>query len=195
MNGDTESGVTTFFIEEKIDTGKVIFQKAVAIDRSHNAGDLHDNLMNAGAEAVLETVSKIETGNVKEIDQKELISSGQELRKAPKIFREDCRINWEMTANDIHNHIRALSPYPGAFCTLLGPDDKSIDVKILRSEFIAMPNNPSKAVLKTDGKTYLKIDCAGGELLILKIQAAGKKAMEIEDWLRGANINNNWYVD
>ncbi|NNF02041.1 MAG: methionyl-tRNA formyltransferase, partial [Bacteroidia bacterium] len=147
-----------------------------------------------GSDLVLETVKQIENNSVSQIPQSEINIKEGTIKTAPKIYKKDCKINWAVPAPEIHNLVRGLSPYPGAFTKLMGPTDKNIDIKILQTKLIRMPNNPRKAVLKTDGKSYLKIDCEAGEIFIEKLQSAGKKVLSIEEWLRGSKLNNDWKV-
>ncbi|MBP9151318.1 MAG: methionyl-tRNA formyltransferase, partial [Flavobacteriales bacterium] len=128
MNGETESGVTTFFLQHQIDTGNIIFQEKVAIGESETAGELHDKLMNVGAGLVVKTLEAIENGNAPSIPQNTIVG---ELQEAPKIFKETCKIDWNKSANAVFNHVRGLSPYPTAFTTLVSSDEE-IGLKVFR---------------------------------------------------------------
>ncbi|MFB6317395.1 methionyl-tRNA formyltransferase [Saccharicrinis sp. FJH54] len=190
MNGEKKSGVTTFFIDEKIDTGEIIQQKAVSITDDMNAGELHDLLMETGAELVIETVQSIIDGTVKTQPQGSYFSDETELKSAPKIFRDDCKIDWDQQGHKIYNHIRGLSPYPAAWTQLRFDDEsKNTSAKIYKSVF--QPDTQSKpGQLVTDNKTYLKIGCRDGWISIKEIQLAGKKRMPVEDLLRGYHFEH-----
>ena len=128
INGDKESGVTTFFLKHEIDTGDIIFRDVVAIDDCDNAGTLHDKLMLQGGETVLRTVEAIVSGNVEAVAQ-DKISAG-ELRPAPKIFRDTCRINWQGSVDGIYNFVRGMSPYPAAWCELINENNEAVALKV-----------------------------------------------------------------
>ncbi|MFI5172005.1 MAG: methionyl-tRNA formyltransferase [Chitinophagales bacterium] len=179
INGEKETGVTTFFLKHAIDTGDIIFQEKIPIQQYDDAGTLHDKLMDAGAELILKTVGAIESGNYTPIPQLQ-----QSEKIAPKIFKNDCQINWNSSAEEVHNFIRGLSPYPGAFTFI---NDKP--VKILRSaiEQDAFSDTPGK--FATDNKTYLTFSTAFGCIQVKEIQAEGKRRMLIEEYLRGNRIN------
>jgi len=194
INGETRTGVTTFFIDEKIDTGKIIDSRAIAINPGDTAGSLHDKLKILGAELVLKTVEKIAKDSYELKDQDQLMESESKLKKAPKIFKEDCRINWKLPVKDIQNFIRGLSPLPGAFTTLVSPEGKGWIIKIFQSD-ISEPDNKhqnEQASILTDGKNFLKVDLSGGTLDILEIQQEGKKKMKVDEFLRGFKISDNW---
>jgi len=186
MNGEKESGVTTFFISHEIDTGNIIAQQKVIIAENETAGELHDELAETGSDLLLKTVLEIKNGNVKAIPQEELIKKESELRHAPKIFKEDCRINWNTHAEEIHNHIRGLSPYPAAF-TNLYLNGNEIQLKIYRSSVTG--GDSKSGSVETDNKTYLKIFTASGAILAEELQLAGKKKMAVDEFLRGTKIS------
>ncbi|KQM77263.1 methionyl-tRNA formyltransferase [Pedobacter sp. Leaf216] len=179
INGEKESGVTTFFLKEEIDTGDIILSDSVAIADNDTAGDLHDKLMVIGAKLLVKTLHAIEAGDVNEQPQPQ---SG-ELKHAPKIFKEDCKIDWNNTAQRIHNLIRGLSPYPTAF-TLL--NDKNL--KVFKAEIEDKEPGIAAGGFLTDGKTYLKFAAKDGFINLLDIQYEGKKRMLIEDFLRGMRL-------
>ncbi len=185
MNGEKKTGVTTFFLQQEIDTGKIIFQEETAIEPGENAGSLHDRLMQMGSELVLKTVKALEKGDLPVKDQSELIKGL--VKEAPKIFKENCRINWSKDSSTILNLIRGLSPYPSAWTTLVYPDGKELDIKIFKG--IKKPEaggrKPEAGQVYTDNKTYLSIGCADGALNILELQLSGKRKMNIEEVLRG----------
>jgi methionyl-tRNA formyltransferase len=192
INGEKETGVTSFFINQTIDTGNILMKQEVSIAPDDNAGILHDKLMIAGAEVVLETVMAIEDGKIAQIDQDTLISGNEVLKPAPKIYKEDCRINWSGKANAIHNLIRGLSPYPAAFTELSAPDRKKHYLKIFRSEVIYSVHCLAHGSIATDGRSFLHIAVADGFVVLLDIQIAGKKKMPVIEFLRGFPIDNHW---
>lgn len=179
INGEKESGVTTFFLKEEIDTGNIIMSDSVAIAADETAGDLHDKLMVVGAKLLVKTVRAIEAGEVKEQPQPQKA----DLKHAPKIFKEDCKINWNNQAQTIYNLIRGLSPYPTAF-TLL--KDKTL--KVFKAEIEDKTPDITAGDFLTDGKTYLKFAAKDGFIKLLDIQYEGKKRMLIEDFLRGMRL-------
>lgn len=184
INGEKKSGVTTFFIEKEIDTGKIIDRAEVEISDTETAGELHDRLMKVGASLLVKTVTKIEKNQANGIEQnKELPSTA--LKSAPKIFRETCKINWNESGARIYNLIRGLSPYPGAWCNIK-LDQTIIDAKIFVTT-ITLEDN-STLFCESDKKTYLKIHCKGACISILELQVAGKRRMKIDEFLRGVQF-------
>ena len=190
INGETETGVTTFFLNEQIDSGQIILSERVSIGPEETAGELHDRLMVIGAELVIRTVEKIISGGLKEHSkEEEEEASGNDpaaLKPAPKIFREDCQIDWSQPVEVVHDLIRGLSPYPGAFTYLKMADGTQQILKILRStvERVATGVKPGKFI--TDGKKYIKIATADGYIHVGELQLSGRKAMNSVDFLRGA---------
>jgi methionyl-tRNA formyltransferase len=191
MNGETETGVTTFFIRHEIDTGNILFQERVKIGADETGGELHDRLMRAGAELVIKTVKSIIEANYKEIKQSELSGKFLELRTAPKITTEGCRINWDRPVADIYNFIRGLSPYPAAWAEWTLKDNPKLTLKIFKTvpEYNSVPDtepqNYKSGMLLTDGKKFLKVVCMDGFISITDLQLTGKKRMGIEEFLRG----------
>lgn len=186
INGDKETGVTTFFLKHEIDTGEVILQDKVAIDDNDNAGKIHDELMVIGAKLVQKTVDLIIENKVEPMPQNNLYSSDSELKSAPKIFKETCKIDWTESPKDIHNHIRGLSPYPCAWSELqLNNDEDPVSVKIYESEPITSTHQQTIGSIATDNKTYLHIACKDGFIAIKQMQLPGKRAMSIVDILNG----------
>lgn len=189
INGEKETGVTTFFINEVIDAGKIIFRERVAIGEDENAGELHDKLAKTGAELVLKTTRAIVEKKVRETDQDELLKSmAGELKRAPKIHKEDCAIDWNRTPKSIYNLIRGLSPYPAAWTMLQFPAERKLVLKIFTStpEFIEHDQHPGTLV--SDQKTYLKVAVPGGYIHLLELQLEGKKRIKISDFLRGKQV-------
>ena len=178
MNGETSTGVSTFFLQHKIDTGNIILQTSTPISPNTNAGELHDTLMNLGAKLVIETVLQIEENNVTEKPQKNLPNS--ELKLAPKIYKSDCKIDWYKPLNEIHNKIRGLSPYPTAWTII---NNKSL--KIFKGETELVKHTNTIASIITDNKSFLKIAVQDGYYQITELQIEGKKRMSIQNFLQG----------
>jgi methionyl-tRNA formyltransferase len=186
MNGDTKTGVTTFFIEKEIDTGKIIEQEAINIDPDENVGSLYERLMKLGAEVTLRTVNKIKEGDVEGINQDSVINTP--LRPAPKIFKEDCKVNFHLTAKQVHDHIRGLSPYPGAWAQLKDKESGSIKTfKLFESKMTDISSEWNAEVLIKEKQIF--IPCSDYYLEILQIQAEGKRRMNALDFLLGNDIN------
>jgi methionyl-tRNA formyltransferase len=194
INGDKETGVSTFFLQHEIDTGKIIFREKISIGDNETAGEIHDRLMIIGASLVLKTVKAIEDNNYPQTDQSELIAKGEKEKHAPKIFKEDCRINWNKPMKEIHDHIRGLSPYPAAFTELIAPDDKAYSLKIFKTETEQSQHKETIGSIHTDSKTYIKVAVAGGFIQITDLQLAGKKRLAVTELLRGFPLNNHWRV-
>jgi methionyl-tRNA formyltransferase len=192
INGETETGVSTFFLQHEIDTGKIIFQEKISIDENETAGEIHDKLMNLGAQLIVKTVAAIEKGNYPQIDQAQLISENKAIKHAPKIFKDDCRINWNQTTEKIHNHIRGLSPYPAAFTNIVSPEGKTTPIKIFKSNKEIVALHAPIGSISTDSKNYIKIATLNGYLIIEELQAAGKKKMFVSEFLRGFQLKGNW---
>ncbi|MBI5217649.1 MAG: methionyl-tRNA formyltransferase [Bacteroidia bacterium] len=189
INGEKETGVTTFFLQQEIDTGKIIFCETVTIDDHDNAEILHDKLMQKGVTLVLKTVDAIDSGNYPLMDQKSLVNEEKPLKTAPKIFKEDCKINWTKTADDIYNFIRGLSPYPAAWTDFISDNGIVVSVKIFEAEKIVEIHSFHPGMILTDGKKYLKIAVNSGFIKILSLQQASKKRLSIEEFLRGFKIS------
>ena len=185
IRGEKFTGVTTFLLDEQIDTGKILFQESCAIEDYEDAGALHDKLMGMGAELVLKTVDAIENHRTKPSEQS--LGFNKTLYPAPKLNRDNCHIDWSRSARTASLLIRGLSPYPAAWTTLVKEDGTSLGVKIFDSYVIpcdeADPRTPG--AITTDGKSYLEVRCGENALRILNLQAAGKKRMDIADFLRG----------
>jgi methionyl-tRNA formyltransferase len=185
INGETKTGVTTFLLDHEIDTGKIIYKEEIEIGDNDTVGDIHDQLMEIGARLVIKTVDALAEGNVQPVSQDELIS-GEEIRHAPKIFKEDCKINWGKDATGIRNLIRGLSPFPAAWTTLVNRKMGSeIPLKIFFAQKVISAENEIAGTLETDGKTFLNVACGNGWLQITDLQLAGKKRMKTEEFLRG----------
>lgn len=191
INGETETGATTFFLTHEIDTGKIILQEKVAISESDNVGQIHDNLMIMGAQLVKKTVDLLLEGKTDAIEQEQFYKKESELKSAPKIFKETCRINWDQSTRNIHNHIRGLSPYPVAWTELHSPDKDPITIKVYASTYEIRETLSPVGTILTDNKTHLSVVCSDGIINITEIQLPGKKAMKTEDLLRGYSIPEN----
>ena len=191
INGETETGLTTFFLNEEIDKGAVIMREKVAIRPDETAGELHDELMLLGNKVVVETIQKIENGDVHALAQEEL-SENQPLKPAPKISKEFCNVDWSRDCQTVYNHIRGLSPYPAAHTQLQSESGEIIDLKIYASEIESCNPNVAPGSVVTDNKKYLKIALSDGFIHLKQVQQAGKKAMPIEDFLRGTQFDGEW---
>ena len=193
INGDEKTGITTFFLDHDIDTGRVIQQESVPIGPDDNVEDVHDRLMMLGADLVCETVRNICEGNVHPIAQEEM-ETGQPLRPAPKIFRETCEIQWNRhTARTAHNFVRGLSPYPGAWTNVKLPDGRETTIKILATKVVdTKPGSEGSAVMTNDDGRLL-VRLPEGTLEITQLQLSGKKRMSAADFLRGTNIDG-WKI-
>ena len=191
MNGDTETGVTTFFLKHEIDTGDVIQQRSCPIGRHDNVEVVHDRLMKMGADMVLETVDAIIAGTVKPIPQNQMLTAGQQPTPAPKIFKDTCRIDWSCHAEALYNHIRGLSPYPAAWTTLRDENGQEITTLKVFETGEPVPFStgecPLPGTIKADRKS-LHIACADGWLQVLSLQQSGKKRMDTEAFLRGFTL-------
>ncbi len=190
INGETETGLTTFFIEKEIDTGNIILQKKMQIQPSDDAGALHDRLMAAGGELVSDTLKMIVTGNTKPQSQASLLSGNEVLKPAPKIFRNDCRINWQSDCISIHNFVRGLSPYPGAFTTLLPETGIAKQLKVYKTSYEVKPVNEIAGSIVLSMPDALSVVCNNGILHIEELKMEGKKRMNANEFLRGANLNS-----
>ncbi len=184
INGDKETGVTTFFLKHEIDTGDVISRESITIGPNENVGSVHDRLMVLGADLTISTIDHIIKGDLKPIPQAELLVGDAKPTPAPKIFKDTCRIDWHADAGTIHNLVRGLSPYPGAWSTLHTDDSNAADIKI----FETMPvvnSNISSARVKIDGKRLFVGAGNNTAIEILTLQAPGKRRMSAEEYLRG----------
>jgi methionyl-tRNA formyltransferase len=191
INGDTKTGVTTFFIEKEIDTGKIIYSGEVEIIETDNAGTLHDKLMITGANLLVRTINAIKDNNYPQVDQ---VVSGS-LSAAPKIFKETCRVNWADDIEKTYNFIRGLSPYPAAWTVLQDSDGETLSVKVFESIKEPVNHNLPSGIIVSDDKTYIKVALAGGYLYITNLQLEGKKRLTVEEFLRGfKNIHTYRFV-
>ncbi len=180
INGETVTGATTFKLKHEIDTGDILCTCELEIGDDMTAGELHDTMKEAGAALLVRTVKGLADGTIKEVPQAQ-VSGDTELKHAPKIFTDTCRIDWTKTVKEVHNLIRGLSPFPAAFTQL---DGKTLKIYRASKEYI-LTGSTSAGQYKTDGKTYLKFAGADGFILIHELQLEGKKRMLVEDFLRG----------
>ena len=191
INGETETGLTTFFLNEEIDKGAVIMREKVAIRPDETAGELHDELMLLGNKVVVETIKKIENGDVQALPQDEFLEN-QTLKSAPKISKEFCNVDWSRDCQTVYNHIRGLSPYPAAHTQLQSESGEIIDMKLYAAEIESCIPNVAPGTVVTDNKKYLKIALSDGFIHLKQVQQAGKKAMSVTDFLRGTQLIGTW---
>lgn len=194
INGEKETGVSTFFLQHEIDTGKIIYQEKTKIEETDDAEIIHDKLMNIGANLILKTVQAVEKNNYPQMEQSELLKKGEEIKTAPKIFKENCIVDWHKSTTEIYNFIRGLSPYPTACTTIYSDDKKEFIFKIFKSEKEIVNHTYATGKIVTDSKTYFKIAASDGLVSIIDLQLAGKKRMNVKDFLRGFPITENWSV-
>lgn len=195
MNGDTETGITTFFLKHEIDTGEIIQQVRVPIADTDNVEIVHDKLMRLGGDLVLETVDAILDGSVKPVPQEELIRPETELRPAPKIFKDTCRIDWTKGVKPVYDFIRGLSPYPAAWTELCMADGSRQVLKIYETEKVFASHDMQVGDICTNRKTYFRVAVADGFIHILTLQLAGKKRMNVADFLRGYRASEHDKVE
>lgn len=184
INGEKETGITTFFLQQAIDTGEVIQQVSIPIAETDNVGVVHDELMLLGGKLVIETVDAIIAGTVKSIPQDDMKIEG-ELKPAPKIFKETCKIDWNQSTQKVYDFIRGLSPYPAAWTELKNANGELVATKIFESEKQVEDHKLVPGAIVTDGKRYLKIATIDGFINVLSLQLPGKKRLKIDELLRG----------
>ena len=204
IKGDTETGITTFFLKHEIDTGEVIQQVRVPITDTDNVEIVHDKLMMLGGKLVVETVDAILNGVVKPVPQEEMAVVG-ELRPAPKIFKETCRIDWNQPVKKVYDFIRGLSPYPAAWSELVSPEGEVVVVKIFETEkYIRNEGKRCRnsrgcfckvGSIETDGKKYIKVAVPGGFVSVLSLQLPGKKRLKTDELLRGFRLTNEYKMN
>lgn len=182
INGEKESGVTTFFLQHQIDTGNIIFQEKVTIGELESAGELHDKLMNLGADLVVKTWRAIECGNAPSTPQ----IASNELKEAPKIFKETCKIDWNQPVDDVFNLIRGLSPYPAAFTTLV-KDSSETGLKVFKARKTEKGESGAVGSIVVENQQMF-VKCNDGWLEIIELQMAGKKGMDTKAFLLGYSL-------
>jgi methionyl-tRNA formyltransferase len=190
INGEKKTGVTTFKLQHAIDTGNILLQKDLAIGEDETAGEVHDKMKITGAEVLVETVKGLAEGRLEEQNQSSIVNrQSSMLQHAPKIFTETCKIDWHKPAEDIHNLIRGLSPFPAAFTFL-----NDTILKVYKSKKEIGEHGYETGKVFSDNKTYLKFSCSNGFIHLLEIQLAGKKKMLTEDFLKGNKIKFHYYL-
>jgi len=182
INGEKETGVTTFKLQQQIDTGNILLQEKIPIGDDETAGELHNRMKEVGAKLLVKTVKAIADKSIEEVPQKNE-SLGEAQKHAPKIFTDTCKIDWTKSTGEIYNLIRGLSPYPAAFTFL---QDKLLKVYKAKKESAAHQTEPGS--YETDGKTYIRFACADGYIYVLEVQLEGKRRMGIEEFLRGYRL-------
>lgn len=194
INGETETGVTTFFLDKEIDTGKIILQEKCAISPDDNAGTLHDKLMVLGAGLILKTLQLIAANKIEPVAQNHLFVSDNDLKPAPKIFKQDCALVWNKSHTAILNKIRGLSPYPVAYSHLLDTEtQKSYYLKIFSAQAIEKKYAETRpGSIFTDSATFLHVTTTDQTISLLEVQLEGKKKMKIQDFLRGFALKGVW---
>jgi len=184
INGETETGVTTFLLNREIDKGAIVGQLREPIRPEDTAGTLYGRLMHLGTKLVTDTVDRIAAGECTPVEQQHIDEST--LRPAPKIFKEDCRIDWSREGRRIVDFIRGLSPYPAAWSELLGAGGQPpVAVKIFAASFEPGPVPQRPGTIESDNRTYIKVACAGGQIALSELQIAGKKRMAVKEFLLG----------
>lgn len=197
INGDKETGVTTFFLKHEIDTGDIIQQERVEILDTDNVGDVHDKLMHLGASLTVDTVNHILAGDLSPIPQSALLNNNAEPTPAPKIFKETCRIDWTRPAMEIHNLVRGLSPYPCAWTELFTGESETpaYNIKVIETELTDIPGEEFQAPGSFRKGKHLDIFCGDGKCLRVKqLQPSGKKPMGGKDFLNGITDTSTLYA-
>ena len=194
INGETRTGVTTFFLDHDIDTGRIIMQKPFDIPDTADVEYVYDGLMHLGADICLETLDRIiaADGHPESIPQEDMIAVGNELHAAPKIFKETCQINWDQSAKRVYDFVRGLSPYPGAWTTLVSPDGKETVLKIFKTSRTSLRQGEPRMTAVTDRKPCIR--CADELLMIEELQLSGKKRMSGRDFLNGIKNFENYKI-
>ena len=195
INGDTETGITTFFLQHEIDTGQIIQQVRVPIADTDNVGIVHDKLMMLGGQLVVETVDNILSGTVKAIPQEQFMKENEELRPAPKIFKDTCRMDWSKPLKQVYDFVRGLSPYPAAWTELVQPDGHRLVLKIYEAVKVPAMHALPHGSVHTDGKTFFHVAVEGGYLSLLTLQLAGKKRIGVADFWRGYRLADTYHVE
>jgi methionyl-tRNA formyltransferase len=190
MAGDTETGVTTFFLNHEIDRGEIILRRRISISDTDDAGALHDALMKLGAELVLETVDCIGSGKVGTIPQETLYDAATVLRTAPKLYTENCRIDWTMPMKEIYNFIRGLSPYPAAWTELISPGENRV-LKIYQTEKVPGVHTFTAGTLIIGKRNNIDVAVDGGYIRLQSLQMAGRKRMNVTDFLNGFRLEQD----
>jgi methionyl-tRNA formyltransferase len=180
INGEDETGVTTFKLKHEIDTGDILLQESFPIEEEDDAGTVHDKMKEIGARLLVRTIKELATGSIREIPQEINRDPGVKINHAPKIHTDTCLINWSKPVEEVYNLVRGLSPYPAAFTIL---NEKMMKIYKAKKEIVVPAHTEGE--YETDGKSFLKFACTNGYLHLLEVQLEGKKRMKIEDFLRG----------
>lgn len=191
MNGEKESGATTFFLQQEMDTGKIIFREKTGIGEKETAGELHDRLMVLGAQLVLKTVQAISKNHYTLIEQDELIKN-LKLNSAPKLNKQNCRIDKRKSAHEVENFVRGLCPYPAAIADFYNDNGLSIIVKIYNVNAELKSHDKNSGQIETDNKSYLKIYLKDGCVFVNELQVSGRNRMQVKDFLNGFKMEGNW---
>lgn len=194
MNGETKTGLTTFFINENIDTGYIIGQTEIEIKPNETAGELHERMIEKGKPLVMQTIHSIAAQTAKPLPQSDFDNHAIELKKAPKIFKHDGEIDWDLSGHQIVNQIRGLNPSPGAFTQLENAAGETMDLKIFLGYFESDPSEKDVLTLLTDNRSFLKVALKDGFLFLTKVQQSGKRPMTIAEFLNGNKFNSRWQV-
>ncbi len=195
INGETKTGVTTFMLDQHVDTGKILFQRETDIDENDTVGDIHDRLMQVGADMVIDTVEAIARGEIEPVNQSDQTNSGG-IKYAPKLFKEDCKIDWTKNVVDVRNLIRGLSPYPTAWANLVNKGSgRTLSCKIFLAQPVIAEETASPGTIDSDGETYLNVACGNGWLEIKNLQISGKKRMQTPDFLRGFRNISDYHFE
>ena len=195
INGDAETGATTFFLTHEIDTGKIILQQRLPIADTDDAEIVHDSLMTMGAGLVLKTVDLIIEGKADAVPQESFYTNSSELRAAPKIFKDTCRINWSLSVKQVYDFVRGLSPYPGAWTELVAPTGEKMVLKVFHTEKIVESHVLPFGSIRTDSKNFVDIAARGGFVRLHAVQLAGKKRMVVTDFLNGFKLTEYFTVE
>ena len=187
INGEKKTGATVFKLKHEIDTGNILSSFKIELSDNITAGELHDILMIEGAKLMIEAVNKIQQGSLQLTDQTNILG---EWKHAPKIFKEDCKINWNNNPDQIHNLIRGLSPYPSAWTEFNDKNNQLTSIKIYRTTKESINHNLVPGSIITDNKNYLKVACKQGFLNIEELQIAGKKKLQVKELLKGYHFQN-----
>jgi methionyl-tRNA formyltransferase len=190
INGEQETGVTTFFIREGVDTGNIILQEKISIHEEDDAGALHDKLMVMGAQLVKKTVDRFAKGTITTTAQSSIIEDVNALKLAPKLFKDNCEMDFSKSVDEMHNFVRGLSPYPTAWTSLQLPGQpEAMVLKVFKTEKEKCTHQSTIGSVHTDGKNFLKIALRDGFIRLVEIQAPGKKRMDIASFLRGLRVS------
>ena len=190
IHGDSITGITTFWLDHQIDTGRIICQETLPIGPDDCAGDIHDRMMVQGAQLVCRTADMIASGEAEAVPQEQFMTD-EPLRPAPKIFKETCQIRWSnLKVQSAHNFVRGLSPYPAAWTTIAEAKGKHTILKVFKTHPEECTHHLPAGTLETDGKNWLRVALTDGYLYLEEIQQAGKKRMSVTDFLRGAHMED-----